>query len=114
VVAVAFAAGVGALAVYLLRDDAGDDASAATTVATATTAAPSTSAGGFHPGQGAACATDLKTMQVVVESWRAMHGDTEVPTEAQLVDEGLLRAEMPTYDIDARGEIVPAPGAPCG
>ncbi|MCU1389235.1 MAG: hypothetical protein JWL72_2573 [Ilumatobacteraceae bacterium] len=60
------------------------------------------------------CATDRVVMETAVEAWFAMLGGTTPPTEAQLASDGLLRAESSGYDITSSGEIVPAPGGPCG
>jgi len=112
-------AGGAAGALVLLAGD--DDASGAPSSSTAVAAGPaptSAPAGGGTAGAGmfdgaatAACATDLRTLEVVLEAY-ALLGLGAPADEAQLVEAQYLRGDVAGFDV-ADGLIVPAPGGPC-
>jgi len=60
------------------------------------------------------CEIEKRTLEVAIEAWFALHPDSAVPTERQLVDEELLLIEVPGYDITPDGDLIPAAGSPCG
>ncbi|MFZ4812504.1 MAG: hypothetical protein ACOYL9_14285 [Ilumatobacteraceae bacterium] len=57
------------------------------------------------------CTTDRSTIQTAMDAYFALEGST--PTESQLLESGLIRSVFKTWDIDAAGNVVPAPGSPC-
>jgi hypothetical protein len=57
------------------------------------------------------CDTERKTLEVAVEAYVAMNGDVPA-TEADLIPM-LLRTEVTGYDLDAAGNVLPAPGSAC-
>lgn len=62
---------------------------------------------------GVACDTDRQTFQLAIEAFTAMTGAPPA-AEADLVTQGFLSTEVPGYDLDPTGSIVPAPGSNCG
>jgi len=58
----------------------------------------------------ATCGVDKQTLQMAVDAYAAMN--TTPPTEAALVPD-FLREQVVGWDLDANGDIVPAPGGPC-
>jgi hypothetical protein len=84
--------------------------SASTTPATSSPATMST--GFFGGAHSAACETDLQQMQTTVESYLALNGGTEV-TEAELVQQGLLREESVLHDIGPGATVIPSPTGGC-
>ena len=57
-------------------------------------------------GQTSACNADEKTMETALEAYFAQNGTTNVPSEQELVDSGLL------VDVSANYEITGALGDP--
>ncbi len=58
------------------------------------------------------CDIERTTMMTAFDAFEALTG--AAPTsEKDLVAQGILRAEVPSYDLDATGAIVPAPGSSC-
>jgi hypothetical protein len=69
------------------------------------------------PGQGdgeavQSCESDLKTLEVAVEAYRAMLGAGQNPDEADLVAEGMLRGESDGFDV-VDGEVIAVGDGPC-
>ena len=107
-----------------LATSCASDKGAATTTTTATTAAtapPTTTAtssaatmstGFFGGAHSAACDTDLDLVQTAVESYLAINGGTEV-TEAQLVQQGVMREESTLHDIGPGATVIPSPAGGC-
>ena len=60
-----------------------------------------------------ACGTDRQTFELAIEAFTAMTGAPPA-AEADLVTQGFLSTEVPGYDLDPTGSIVPAPGSNCG
>ncbi len=58
------------------------------------------------------CGVERQTLETAIDAYEALTGD--LPTsEADLVDQGLLREETSSYDLDATGAIVPSAGSNC-
>jgi hypothetical protein len=99
-------------------DGAGDGADPA--AATAVTTTPAATAEGAveimagAPGAAGAAGCDAtrQTVEVAVEAYLALNGEPPA-TQADLVDAQLLREAAPSFEIDATGTVVPAPGSPC-
>ncbi|MEO7398762.1 MAG: hypothetical protein ABIW84_09380 [Ilumatobacteraceae bacterium] len=83
-----------------------------TTTSTVTTPAITVPIGPFGEARTAACDLDLAALQIAVDLSVALHGD-EPRTEAQVVADGLLKAQSPLHDIDASNRVVPSPGSGC-
>ncbi len=58
------------------------------------------------------CDIERTTMQTAFDVFVALTGAAP-KTETDLVTERLLRTEVTSYDLDAAGAIVPAPGSSC-
>ncbi len=58
------------------------------------------------------CDIERTTMLTALDTFVALTGAAP-KSETDLVTEGLLRTEVPSYDLDALGAIVLAPGSPC-
>ena len=78
--------------------------------ATAATAPLGT--GFFGSATSASCETDLKTLELAVESYRALN-DRYPDSEAELIEGGLLVNQSEFHDVTAGGVIVPAPSQDC-
>ena len=68
-------------------------------------------------GPRTACETDKWTLEVAVEAWYAMYGMGQNPTQGDLVDAGLLRETIDSFEIRPDGseiEVVSAPASDCG
>ena len=96
-------------------------ASTSTSTSTSTSASTSTSTpsapvtmstGVFGNARSAACDTDLNQMEMVVDSYLALNGGTEV-TEHELVQQGLLREESVLHDVGPGGTVIPSPNGGC-
>lgn len=59
------------------------------------------------------CSSRVKTLQIAIEAYYAMHGTSLVPTEQALVDEQLLRGLDDQHDVDPTGQVFAVPGAIC-
>ena len=79
---------------------------------TATSSAATMSTGFFGGAHSAACDTDLDLVQTAVESYLAINGGTEV-TEAQLVQQGVMREESTLHDIGPGATVIPSPAGGC-
>jgi hypothetical protein len=98
------------LAVVLL---AGATAACSSSGSEDSAAAPaSTNAGPIGDVKNEACDINLRTLEVATEAWYAMNGTATAPTEAQLVTDGVLRSDVPGYDL-VDGAIVATPGGSC-
>lgn len=60
---------------------------------------------------GAQCVTERRMMQTAVESYSILENKVPV-SETEMVPD-YLRIDSPYYDIDATGQIIPAPGSVC-
>ena len=56
-------------------------------------------------GNESACAADKKTLEVAQEAYYAKN--SEYATEAELVDDELIREQSDLYNTDASGDVVP-------
>jgi len=57
------------------------------------------------------CVTERRMMQTAVESYSILENKVPV-SEAEMIPD-YLRIDSPYYDIDAAGQIIPAPGSVC-
>jgi len=81
-------------------------------------------------GQDNACLADKKTLEVAAEAWFAQNSVAAIPSpaaagttitgeaysaspEGQLVKDGLLRSESPTYNVDTDGKVTAVAAGPC-
>ena len=83
-----------------------------TTTTQAATNAQTQSTGFFGGAHSAACGTDLQMMEVAVDAYLALMGGTEA-TEAELVQQGLLREESVLHDIGPGATVIPSPTGGC-
>ena len=58
------------------------------------------------------CDIERTTLATALDAYVAITGSAPT-SEADLVTEGLLRTEVQSYDVDATGAVVPAPGSTC-
>lgn len=58
------------------------------------------------------CEIERTTLATAYEAFIALTGAPPV-IEADLVTQGLLRTEVQSYDLDAAGAVVRAPGSTC-
>ena len=60
-------------------------------------------------GKDNACDTDIRTVEVALESYYAKYGNTNVPTQAQIESAGLIRdASVNASIVAASGEVTGA------
>jgi hypothetical protein len=57
------------------------------------------------------CEESASAFRTAIEAYTSLEGST--PTEALLVERGYLRSQSDVLDLDAAGNVVPAPGSPC-
>lgn len=60
---------------------------------------------------GVNCSDERRMLQTAIESYSILENKTPV-TEAEMVPD-YLHADSPYFNIDAAGQIVPAPGSTC-